>query len=156
MAQTVFVAKILIIDENDKFLLLRRSETHPRLAGFYDLPGGAIQTDEEPRQALIREVKEETGLIIKNQDINVLYATTQLIDGQSFPTLLYVCHINESEPRVLISWEHDWFEWSSMERLSEVEPQLAPTYREALHYISTNRIIEDIHQRRYQKITSVN
>lgn len=156
MAQTVFVAKILIIDENDKFLLLRRSATHPRLACLYDLPGGAIQAHEEPGQALIREVKEETGLIIKNQDINVLYATTQLIDGQSFPTLLYVCHINQSEPRVLLSWEHDWFEWSAMERLSEVEPQLAPTYREALHYISANRIIEDSHKKFIKKHSLLN
>lgn len=34
--------------------------------GYYDIPGGKIEDGELPEQAAIREMKEETGLEIKN------------------------------------------------------------------------------------------
>lgn len=152
MATTHFVAKILLLDNDNHFLLLRRSKTHPRLAGFYDLPGGAIEDSEEPAEALIREVREETGIILGHDATRVLYATTSLINGRSFPTLLYVSRLSEHAPTVTISWEHDYYEWALMERLAEVEPQLAPTYREALDYIRQHNIIEDIAFLHHQQV----
>lgn len=142
MAQTYFVAKCVLLDSNGRFLLLTRSQTHPTLAGFYDLPGGMIEPSEEPGDAVRREIYEETG--IKVNRINVMYATTMLINDVSYPTLLYAGWVDDSSPEVVISWEHEAAEWAPMERLSEVEPQLAPTYREALNYIRENNILADL------------
>lgn len=142
MATTCFVAKSIILDSTGKFLLLTRSGTHPTLAGYYDLPGGMIEAGEEPGAAVLRETFEETG--IKATAPQVMYATTMLIGGTSYPTLLYCIRLeNESSP-VTLSWEHESYEWAALEKLVDVEPQLAPTYREALGYIRANNILNDL------------
>jgi 8-oxo-dGTP diphosphatase len=139
MTATCFVAKAVVLDDSGKFLLLTRSDTHPTLAGFFDLPGGMIEKYEEPGEAVEREILEETGLEVT--EVRVMYATTQLIGGKSYPTLLYRAKVSGTLPTVTISWEHKAYEWAELNRLAEVEPQLAPTYREALEYIRQNDIL---------------
>ncbi len=144
MATTQPVAKAIILDTTGCFLLLQRSDTHPSLAGFFDLPGGGLQENEEPGAAVIREVSEETGLQLSIDRIKILYTTTQLLHGRSYPTILYIAYVREEAPQVAISWEHKSYEWAPLERLEEVEPQLAPTYREALDYIRAHDVLADI------------
>src|SRR5690348_9091527 len=49
-----------IITDSDRILLIRRG--HEPEAGRWSLPGGRIEAGETDEQALIREVREETGL----------------------------------------------------------------------------------------------
>jgi 8-oxo-dGTP diphosphatase len=48
---------VLLFDESDRVLVVE-----PTYVDFMELPGGSIDLDESPRQAAIREVKEEFGL----------------------------------------------------------------------------------------------
>jgi 8-oxo-dGTP diphosphatase len=48
---------VLLFDEADRVLLVE-----PTYVDFMELPGGCVELDESPRQAAIREVKEELGL----------------------------------------------------------------------------------------------
>ena len=144
MAVTRFVAKAILLDSKGDFLLLKRSETHPRLAGFYDLPGGTVELSEDSRTAVIREIFEETAIELSIDQVRVVYTTTHMIHGKSYPTMLYLVRVPAEKPEVTISWEHESYEWAGIERLEEVEPQIAPTYREALDYIRENNILEDI------------
>lgn len=54
-----------IIVSNDKILLVRRA-AHLLNGGKWAIPGGFLDRDETCEQAILREVKEETGLIGKN------------------------------------------------------------------------------------------
>lgn len=144
MATTRRVAKALLLDSNDMFLLLRRGEGHPKLAGFFDLPGGTIEQHEDFGEGLTREIYEETGLRMQRHELKVLYTMTKLINDKSYPTLLYYGRLQIDAPDVTLSYEHQSYEWAPLERLGDVEPQLAPTYREALEYVRRHRILEDI------------
>lgn len=144
MSSTIFVAKALVVDASGKFLLLKRSNTHPRLAGFYDLPGGMIEVGEEPGNAITREIEEEAGIDITPCEKKVLYATTMFIHEHSFPTLLYLVKLDADEPKIKISYEHQSGEWAELSRLAEVEPHIAPTYQEALNYLREHKIIDDL------------
>ena len=57
------VSKAVIIKE-DGALLLLRSATE-KFPGKWDLPGGHIHEGEDPKDGLIREVKEETGITLE-------------------------------------------------------------------------------------------
>lgn len=53
-----------IIRKDDKIVLL-----YSRTFDFYEFPGGGIENGETKRQALIREINEETGLSILYESI---------------------------------------------------------------------------------------
>jgi len=59
-------AHVYLIRKDRKVLLLKRSLTDTWMPGKWGLPGGIIEPGETPREAAIRETKEETSLDVKN------------------------------------------------------------------------------------------
>lgn len=56
---TVVVAAAL--HDSGRLLAARRSAP-PELAGRWELPGGKVEPGEDPKQALVRELREELGI----------------------------------------------------------------------------------------------
>ena len=56
-------ATAIISYPNNKILLIRRST--PPFIGFWALPGGRAEPSETAEKTVTREVKEETGLVVK-------------------------------------------------------------------------------------------
>jgi len=56
---------IAIINYRGKILLgKKRSDSQKFLAGKWHVPGGRVESEESDEEALVREIKEETGLEI--------------------------------------------------------------------------------------------
>ena len=53
----------LCVDDQGRLLLARRA--HPPYEGRWDTPGGFLEEDEHPLDALRRELREETGLDVE-------------------------------------------------------------------------------------------
>jgi 8-oxo-dGTP pyrophosphatase MutT (NUDIX family) len=51
-------ARAIVLDPDDRVMLLRYAEN----GGFWATPGGSLESGETPRQAVIRELREELGV----------------------------------------------------------------------------------------------
>lgn len=55
------------IYQGDKFLVIRRHDKAKKFGGLWAFPGGKVEIGETIAGALVREVKEETDLDLKDQ-----------------------------------------------------------------------------------------
>jgi len=66
MVATRHTARAVLLDPSDRVLLFEFQLPKGMIAGgperFWATPGGAIESDEDVRAAVVREVREETGL----------------------------------------------------------------------------------------------
>lgn len=65
-----------LISDGERVLLIRRAVA-PRI-GFWAVPSGFVEYDEQPRAALAREIEEETGLLVKVGRIIEVYPNADL------------------------------------------------------------------------------
>ena len=60
----VLVAACVLIDPEARVLIARRPEGKS-MAGLWEFPGGKIEAAERPEETVIREMREELGIAIK-------------------------------------------------------------------------------------------
>ena len=70
---TKIVAKALVRNSEGLYLVLHRGNTHPRFPGHIDFPGGEVEPKETPETAVIREIQEETGLLVDPKKLKKLF-----------------------------------------------------------------------------------
>lgn len=102
--------------EKDGFLLLKRSENRDVQPGKWDFPSGHIDEDEEPKNAALRELKEETGLLGKVLKSGEPFAV-DTEDGfyEVHPFLVKV------KGTVELSREHTDYKWVKSSELKDFE-----------------------------------
>jgi len=123
-------AKVLIIDEQDQYLLLIR-DNHPRFGNDPDLPGGTIEYGESPETAAVREVEEEAGISIPVSDIELLYKGLDYsVHGIEYS--LYLARVSP-RPKVVVSWEHASYAWLSREDFLNTTKSSNDTYMLMVH-----------------------
>ena len=110
-----------LIEQNGKFLIIKRSETAKNYPLHWDLPGGKLERGETPEEGLVREVKEETTLDVKVVDPMFSYLETH---GVFAYVVVYECELLSGE--IKLSSEHSEYKWVTQEELKEllIEPYL--------------------------------
>jgi 8-oxo-dGTP pyrophosphatase MutT (NUDIX family) len=77
------IAAYALLQRGNEVLLTRMS-SRTRIPGRWTLPGGGIDHGEDPREALVREVYEETGLTVEPghlADVHSTHFTGARADG---------------------------------------------------------------------------
>ena len=106
--------KALVRDGEGRCLIIRRSSASKHNAGGWDLPGGKVDAGEAPDAALVREVAEETGLLV--DIVRVAGAAESEAPDRKIAYLIFEANTLASEVR--LSSEHDGFEWVPPSRLA--------------------------------------
>lgn len=104
--------KTFIFDEDGKFLILRRTKTAPSKPNNWDLPGGAIEIGEDAGEAIVREIKEETGLQVEDLKPFDVYSEYDE-DDEFWVSIAYFAKTKSK--KVKLSFEHDEFKWVTPE-----------------------------------------
>jgi 8-oxo-dGTP diphosphatase len=63
-AKLVLVAACALIDVDGRVLLAQRP-AGKSMAGLWEFPGGKVESGERPEDSLIRELKEELGIVVQ-------------------------------------------------------------------------------------------
>ena len=117
-----------------KVLIVKRLESESDWAGFWELPGGGVDSGESLEVALHREILEETQLSI---DTNMVpYYTFNYDNTEEFH---YIANTNAPEKLKLEPMEHDDYRWiSSSSELDglKMSPELVSSISQALENVN--------------------
>jgi ADP-ribose pyrophosphatase YjhB (NUDIX family) len=88
-----------IFDSDERLLLVRQRES-----GVWSTPGGAIEPDEDPVDAVIRETREETGLEVRPRRLLAAYGGPEFVvryangDESQYVIIAYHCEVVGGAP----------------------------------------------------------
>ena len=109
-------SKVAIINAKNEVLLLKRSQLSQRPGGW-DLPGGAVDAKESPQDAGIREVLEETGIVISEAKL----LRSEFVDTHKDPWVMFGLSAQVDTEEVTLSWEHDEYIWVPVDQVEATE-----------------------------------
>lgn len=108
-----------VVRENGKFLLMRRSESNSS-SGKWNFPGGRIEEEETVSGAVVREIREETGLDTELVRIGDSFLNEgELGWWKVYPVLLETS--KGVETSIEMNHEHDKYEWIEIEELDDFD-----------------------------------
>lgn len=109
-----------LIETNNGYLVTKRSTNETTFPEYWDIPGGLAEYGELPREAVIRETKEEVGLDIV--PTKVIHEDSNLDKQKNliFIRLVYLCELKSKIDEIrLQEEEHSEFRFiNSLEDLS--------------------------------------
>ena len=89
-AKIVLVAACALVYVDNRVLLAQRPDGKP-MAGLWEFPGCKLEAGERPEQTLIRELKEELGISVKEACLAPLTFASHAYDDFHLLMPLYVC-----------------------------------------------------------------
>lgn len=96
----VLVAACALVDLQGRILLARRPPGK-KMAGLWEFPGGKLAPGETPEAALVREMQEELGVVLREQDVAPLAFASHAYDQFHLLMPLYLARrwTGTPEPR---------------------------------------------------------
>jgi 8-oxo-dGTP diphosphatase len=86
----LLVVAVALIDADDRILVAQRPPGK-QLAGLWEFPGGKVDANERPEAALIRELREELGIEVKEACLAPLTFASHAYEDFHLLMPLYVC-----------------------------------------------------------------
>jgi 8-oxo-dGTP diphosphatase len=116
-ANVIWVVAVALIDADGQVLVQKRAANRS-MAGLWEFPGGKVESGERPEDALVRELDEELGIIVRPDDLTPLSFASAPLGDQHLLLLLYVCRKWLGEPSAL---DAEAVQWSSIDALQSFD-----------------------------------
>ncbi len=111
------VVAAVIRNEQNRILITKRP-ANSHLGGLWEFPGGKIDADETPKQALRRELKEELDILTVVR--RLLWQETFQYPGKTIHIRFFECQLKDSTQKVSALQVAD-FKWVRPEDLSKFD-----------------------------------
>ena len=121
---------------HQKHILITQRKAEQVLGGYWELPGGKVEPDETPRDAVVRELLEETGMHV--QPIAALPTTQHHYDHAHVRLIPFICEHTAGKPQPL---QVDQVRWVTPQQLADYDFPLAslPVLAELLRWLEDNQ-----------------
>jgi 8-oxo-dGTP diphosphatase len=113
---TWVVAAALINAEGQTLIQKRAADRS--MAGLWEFPGGKVELNERPEDALVRELREELGITVQPDDLTPLSFASAPLGEKHLLLLLYVCQNWTGEPAPL---DAEAVQWSDIDTLQNLD-----------------------------------
>ena len=110
--------------DGDKVLVAKRSSQRKLFPDLWECGGGQIEAGENFEQAVLRQLKQELGIIAEPVKLfNTYEILTPNSEQKKIPGIKFICRIkgfkNNKEPQ--ISEEHSEWKWQPIDGLDKLE-----------------------------------
>ncbi|CAN5307281.1 NUDIX domain-containing protein [soil metagenome] len=135
LVTSLITLRACIVNQDQKILLIKRSNKNKTNIGKWEFPGGKLEKGELLNEVLKREIDQETGIILYEISNTLCHVTSRLISeipdyaGITHVTITTPIQIN-GKPKIKLSHEHDAFAW--MSKTEALTMDLRDEVREAL------------------------
>jgi 8-oxo-dGTP diphosphatase len=103
----VLVAACALVDTDGRVLIAQRPVGRP-MAGLWEFPGGKIEAGERPEDTLMRELKEELGIVVDEACLAPLAFASHSYPDFHLLMPLYVCRRWQGTVTALESQKLAW------------------------------------------------
>jgi 8-oxo-dGTP diphosphatase len=117
VSKLVLVAACALVDADGRVLIAQRPADKP-MGGLWEFPGGKVEDGERPEQTLIRELKEELGIVVSEACLAPLTFATHPYSDFHLLMPFYVCRRWEG---MVTATEGQHLAWVKPNRLREHE-----------------------------------
>lgn len=116
------VSKCVLINENNEFLIMKRTHYKNDNSGdFWDIPGGSVDEGEDINDAIVREIREEVGIEVKER-LKILKMNSSKGKNESYGIfVLYYLENFDMSQEIVLSEEHSEFKWIGFEDIENYE-----------------------------------
>ena len=110
-----------VVIKDNKVLILQRNDNEDIYPGMWELPSGKREPLEPSEESLIREIKEETGLVVEIiMPFSVFdYQIEKENDIKDSTQINFLVKIIKDDSRVILSDEHQQFTWVTQNEIEE-------------------------------------
>ena len=132
------VVTCLLINEEGKLLILKRSDKVKTYRGLWGGVAGYVEPGEEPYETALKEIQEEVGIekehvVLINQGNIVKF--TDIYEGNKYEWTIYpfVFKIRKNQ-KIQIDWEHLEYLWITPSEITRYDtvPHLKQTVSDLL------------------------
>ena len=105
--------------DKDKVLIVKRSSSRRLCPNLWECGGGQVNPGENFEDAVVRQLREELGVIVEPLRVVNTYEIDTGDDSEKIPGIRFVCklvgYVNGSGPE--ISEEHSEFKWIGVDEV---------------------------------------
>ena len=114
----MILSTLCYLEKDNKYLMLHRVKKKNEVnKDKWIAPGGKFEDKESPEECVIREVREETGYIIKEPKLRAVVTFTSETEETDY-MYLFTCKDFEGEPIECNEGDLEWVEKSKIEELN--------------------------------------
>ena len=117
----------LLINDKNQLLILRRANYMKNFGGKWGVVGGSIEKNESSKDAILREIKEETGYKLTWNEEHEMKFLTSKVHQNGSSTDYWLIKL-EIDPEINISREHSKYEWIDINNIIEDRKWLPDLY----------------------------